>query len=247
MKPEKELETWLETSPEKVRRNVEIVTPETLGSDFLLHISTNSSIKKFTPHIGQRQATSEDRTVPRVTVANTLLGCFIGYSASFHDFSKLASTGKKEEGSYKGGWVIYALPFKAALRPTPKLVYDAKQSGEHWLVSYSPQEIEYKPILIGKVFYRSVTLVARAGKQPDAFADMYVEVNTETPILFSENIKLTKGYWIITGPMDYRVASWKTDKAFSAKEISKSDYLTSKTAAAGMLSYDERPAYLEKW
>lgn len=247
MEPAEELEAWLETVSEKVRRNVEIVTPETLGKNTFLHISTDTAIKKFIPHIGFRQAKMEDRTVPRITVANSLLGCFIGYSASFHDFSKLASTGKKEDGSYKGGFIIYALPFKAALRPTPKMVYDAKMSGEHWLVSYSAESTEYKPTAVGKVFYRSVSMIARSGLQPHAEAEMFVEVSTPEGIQFSKNIMLTKGYWVIDGPMDYRVANWGSDKAFRVREIDKAEYLSNKMASANMLSYGEPPAFLGKW
>lgn len=244
MKPEKELEAWIEMLSEKVKRNIEVVTPETLGQNFLLHITKDTNLKKFIPHIGKRQGNQEDRTVPRVTVAPTLLGCFIGYASSWYDFSNLASTGKKEELGYKGGWGIYAVEFEAAIRPTPKLVYDAKMSGEHWLVTYSPATVEYKPKLIGKVFYRSVRLVAREGKQPDAHVEMYVEIQKEEGIQFSKNIKLTKGYWAITGPMDYRVASWMADKDFKATELTKADYLTAKMESASMLNYEERPAYL---
>jgi hypothetical protein len=246
MEQEKELVKWLESSSELVKRNVTVVTPESLGSDTLLHISTNPGIKKFIPHIGHRQARTEDRTIPRITVANSLLGCFIGYAASFYDFTNHASTGKPEDAAYKGGWTIYAIPFKECLKPTPKLVYDAKMSGEHWLVAYSAATSQYVPIKVGRVFYNAIRLVARSGKQPDAFAEMFVEV-TNDGIQFSNNIMLRKGYWVIDGPMDYRVASWESDKSFTVREITKDDFMINKTRAAALLNYAEKPAFLGKW
>lgn len=244
MKSQKEIEAWTELLSEKVKRNIEIVTPETVGQNFFLHITKDTSLKKFIPHIGKRQGNQEDRTVPRVTVAPTLLGCFIGYAASWYDFSNLASTGKKEELNYKGGWGIYAVEFEAAVKPNNKLVYDASQSGEHWLVTYSAETVEYTPKMIGKAFYRSVRLISRDGKQPHAEVEMYLEINKEDGIRFSKSIKLTKGFWKITGPIDYRVASWAADKAYTASEITKAEYSSAKAESASLLSYQERPAYL---
>ena len=39
-----EMLTYLDTLSEKVKRNVAVVTPETLGINYFLHISSNSNI-----------------------------------------------------------------------------------------------------------------------------------------------------------------------------------------------------------
>src|ERR1700741_3061096 len=101
MSPSEELTQWLETVSEKVRKNVTVVTPEEVKQDYFLHISTDTSIKKFVPVIGRRQAYSEDRSVPRVTVAPTLLGCFIGYAKADYDFQNTPSTAKNDQKGYK--------------------------------------------------------------------------------------------------------------------------------------------------
>jgi hypothetical protein len=117
-----ELEDWLENTSEKVRRNVTIETPESLGVQHLLHISTDTNIRQFVPLIGRRQAPSEDRTVPRVCVCPHLLGCILGYADAVSDFH---ADGAKQNDAFKGGWKIYGLSFDAALKPNSKLVYDA--------------------------------------------------------------------------------------------------------------------------
>lgn len=247
MNPAEELEAWLETATEKVRRNVTVVTPETIHQPYFLHISTDTTIKSFTPIVGRRQSNMEDRTIPRVAVAPTIFGCFIGYAAAHHDFFKLASSGKKEDLNYKGGWLIYALPFEAALKPSRKLLFDTEMSDEHWLVSYSKRSIEYKPVPVGKVFYRSINLLAKSGSHPTAEGVMYFEILKEEGLRFSKNILLTKGYWVVEGPMNYGSAFWDDDAAFTIREIDKPEYMTTKNLSASLLNFTEKPPSYFNW
>jgi hypothetical protein len=243
MEPSEQLEKWLEHAAEKVQRNVEVVTPVDLEQDYLLHMSTNTSIRKFVPLIGRRQAVSEDRTVPRITVAPTILGCFIGYAQAHGDFQHLNADGTKEDEGYKGGWKIYSFPFEAALQPNTKLVYDAKSSGELWLTSYSPETVEYIPHTAGKMFFRSMRLIGRSGAKPYTEMELYIEVAKEGGLRFSKNHYLDKGYWKIEGPYQQHVASWTDDKHFHVTEITREEYLSAKVASADLLSL---PAH-QRW
>lgn len=236
MDPVEQLEKWLESAAEKVQRNATIVTPVDIEQDFLLHISTDTAIRKFIPLIGRRQAPSEDRTVPRITVAPTLLGCFIGYAQADGDFRALAADGSKEEDGYKGGWKIYSFPFEAALKPNNKLVYDSAQSDEMWLTSYSPETTEYIPETAGKMFFRSMRLVGRTGKKPYAEVEIFVEISKATGVRWSKNHYLDKGYWKIEGPYQQHVSSWKDDRDFHIKAITREEYLSAKVASADLLS-----------
>lgn len=229
-----DLEAWLEGSAEKVRRNVVIETPESLGFDYLLHVSTNTNIRKFVPLIGRRQAPSEDRTVPRICVAPSLLGCFIGYAQAHDDFRLLPANGV--EHGYKGGWKIYGFKYEATLRPNAKLVYDANMTDEMWLTAYNAATAEYVPEAMGKVFLRSMRLIGRSGKTPVAEMEMFVEVSHAAGVMFSKNIFLEKGYWVIDGPMQQNVRSWKTDKDFAVRQIERNEYLSAKAAHADLLA-----------
>lgn len=236
MSQAEQLTQWLETVSEKVRKNVTVVTPEEVGQDYFLHMSTDTGIKKFIPHIGRRQAYSEDRSVPRITVAPTLLGCFIGYAKADYDFQNLPHVKKADEKGYRGGWKIYALPFEAALKPTARMVYDSRVSDEHWMVSYSRETNEYIPETAGKMFYRSIRLVSRTGKSPEGEMELYVEITKPGGIRFSKNIRLDVGYHRIVGPVQQNVKSWTDDKGYVSTPIDKAEYFSAKNASADLLS-----------
>lgn len=230
-----DLEAWLEGSAEKVRRNVVIETPETLGTDYLLHISTNTNIREFVPLIGSRQDPREDRTVPRICVAPHLLGCFIGYQKAGDDFH-VGVPATLDDASFKGGWKIYGFKFDAALRPNNKLVPDTSRSEEIWLTAYNRQTAEYVPETLGKAFMRSVSLVARSGKAPSADMELYVEVSHDAGVRFSKNLFLEKGYWVIEGPTDDHVTTWQDDKDFEVRSIERNEYISAKAAHADLLA-----------
>lgn len=233
--PTESLSAWLSTKPERVRSNVEIITPESSGVPLLLHISTNTRIPRFIPVIGRRQAPSEDRTVPRITVAPTLLGCLIGYAASENDFMSKKSTESKEE-PYKGGYKIYGFAYEAALRPNNKLVYDASKSGEEWLVSYSEETVEYKPVSVGKCFFHRLIFQGKAGEYPVGEMELYVEISIGTSIAFSANHMLAPGYWKITGPIAQNVKSFKDDRQYTVEAIDQALYQSVKRSSADLLS-----------
>jgi len=247
MSDREDLERYIEILSPAVRRNVEIITPNDVMGGYLFHISTNTNIRRFVPLIGFRQAKSEDRTVPRVCTAPTLLGCLIGYAAAEKDFREKKPTGLEEDDFYKGGFKIYGFEFKHALRPKKALVYDQAYSDECWLVAYNKETSEFQPINFGKVFYRSITSYGRADKTPYNVVEIYVDVQHNDGIRFSENQFLTKGYWKITGPEQKHVAGWKDDKSFTFEQISKSEYADLKNLSAGLLSYENALPNFTKW
>lgn len=246
MSQTEELAQWLETVSDKVRKNVEVVSPEDVGLDYFLHITTNTANKKYIPQIGRRQAYSEDRTVPRITVAPTVLGCMIGYAKTDYDFQNYAPTGKPDQANYKGGWKIYAIPFQAALKPTTRMVFDATRSDEHWLVSYNRETNEYASVEVGKMFYRSLRLMAREGGTPTTEVEMYLEITREEGIWFSKNHYLKPGYYCVTGPGYRDVKDWSDDEAYAVKPISREVYFSAKNASADLLGLtDGIPPHLQ--
>ena len=246
----KDLEELLTLTDPKVRSNTEIVTPQSLGQDYMIHISMNTALNKMTPQIGMRQGSSEDRTVPRICVSSTLLGAMCGYAAMERDFLELAHGDKLETGdTYKGGMKIYALPFKAALEPTKKLVYDVEHTDEYWLVTYNKETINYAPVAAGKMFYQSMTFVPRNRKLPESEGVLYVEITREEGLHFSRDLQLDKGYWMIEGTTpQFLTMKYKDStilKKFKVTKIDKSEFLSQKRACADMLSFtDPQPAYL---
>lgn len=152
----KQIEAFLEKQKPKVRTNAEIIEAEE-DYPYMLHGSINDSIKVFTPRLAERYTKGfEDRTVNRVHVSETLVGCIMGVDelTSYLQYS----TGDEEAEVFKGGWYVYAIPYKYALKPNVNLVYDSGRSNEVWLVPYSKETKEYKGEIIAKVFLESMSL-----------------------------------------------------------------------------------------
>jgi hypothetical protein len=237
------METWLASQAEQVQRNVEVVTPETAAfgdydGSHMLHISTNTTLRKFVPVIGRRQAREEDRTVPRICVCPTLLGCFIGYVKAVWDVENLVANGSKEEDNegYKGGWFIYAFDHEASLLPNKKMVPDVKRSDERWLTLFSPDHVEYKPQVAGKVFYHRITTQPTNDKLPYSHVEFFVEVRRPGGFAFSKNHYLRQGFYLIDGPAPASTVSWDSDSNFTVKEIDRETYYSYKKVSADMLS-----------
>ncbi len=231
-----ELETFLSLSIDKVNKNVEIISKDQLGQDYMLHISPdNMHNKAYVPWIGYRQAKSEDRTIPRITVAPTLLGCYVGYSNLFNNFF---SYYPDNNDSYKQGLYIHEIEFDTALKPNTKLVYDQKRSDEHWLVTYNQDTKKYKGRLIGKLFLQSINATSVGKKPVVCTAIMYVEVRKKEGIRLSKNIFLNQGYWIINGILDEDNTSWENDRVLTVSEISQSEFNSVKQQSAAMLSIE---------
>lgn len=255
-----EISTLLETSSEKVNRNVEVVYPETIGQNFVLHISKDTKIKKFVPVIGTRQGTNEDRTMPRVCTSDNLYGCMLGYASTHNDVAFLLADGDSRSsngGAYKGGWAIYEIEFEAALKPNKNLVYDAGRTDEIWLVSYNRKTVDFIPKLAGKMFYSEVRYQPRTGDAPLADGTLIIEVIKAEGIRFSDNIFLDRGYWKIEGPMVDNISSFKRlvdaskntsrDGMFKVFSISPTEYSALKNQAAALLGFSDKLPNFLKW
>lgn len=231
--------------PESTRQNMQLVTPKSLGQDLLYHLSYDNALQCFTPFVTKRSAEGEDRSIPRISTAPSLLTCLLGYQTELQDFHNrpnvTSADGRKVE--YQGGWVIYGLSFEYAIRPNDKLVPDAGKTDEHWLVTYDRCTAEYIPTRLGKVFYDQVTYKASSGEFPDVHIEMVIEVNLGVSLNLGRDVKLPSGYWVV------EVRNLHTSKTFDTidirrvREITKSDYEGRKTLAAGHLGMDiELPA-----
>lgn len=74
------IEQWLSLQPANIRKAVEFLSAEQAGP--MYHMSLDGDIKRFTPYVTRRAAYKENISVPRVSVAPSIMGCFIGYVSS---------------------------------------------------------------------------------------------------------------------------------------------------------------------
>lgn len=235
------IKDYLLRQPEAMRVNMTLVTPESLGQKFLLHLSYDNALSSFQPYITKRTAEGEDRTVPRISTAPSLFTCLMGYQTELNDYHQrpkvTSADGRKV--TFTGGWIIYGLPFDYAIRPNNKLVPDADRTDEHWLVAYDKMTTEYTPVRVGKVFYDRVTYKGQDQEFPDIYIEMVIEVHPGMSLNLGMNTNLPAGYWVVETKNLHDSRSYKSIDVRRVREITKTDYEQRKTLTAGLLSLDQ--------
>lgn len=236
----KAITDYLLRQPEAMRLNMALVTPDSLGQDLLLHLSYDNALTNFQPYITKRTAEGEDRTIPRISTAPSLLTCLLGYQTELNDFHEVpkVTAADGREVKYKGGWVIYGIPFEYAIRPNSKLVPDADRTDEHWLVAYDKMTSEYTPVRVGKVFYDRVTYKGQDREYPDVYVEMVVEVHPGMSLNLNTGTILSEGYWVVDLKNLHDSKTYRSIDIRRVREITKADYESRKTHTAGLLSLD---------
>lgn len=173
------IQAFIACAPDTVKKNIEVVRDKDALTPFMLHLTLDKN-PSYVPRIGFRQADSEDRTTPRVTVADTIVGCYVGYSSFLSQFMAHDAFMGGKQTKFNNGLYIRKIPFKYALRPNSKLVYDQRRSNEHWLVNYSPETAEYESELIGKIFLSGMTVSAVEGSTPDISTIFFLSLEEKT-------------------------------------------------------------------
>ena len=134
-----DIEEYVANQKPKVRKNIEIVKANP-DYPYMLHGSVNGNIKEFVPRLAERPGPKEDKTVPRVHVSDSVIGCVEGMNELvWYLMYGYNAYGSNEKVDFKNGWYIYKLPFEYCLKPNEELVYDAGWSNEHWLVPYNKE------------------------------------------------------------------------------------------------------------
>lgn len=242
---------FLSRLPEKVRAELKPVDREKLGVELLLHISKDTAIQEFSPVISRRTLELEDRSVPRISTAPSLAGCLIGYQSYLSDFLNRPTVtnvkgGVKVSSRFKGGWIIYGLPYDVAFKPSPKLLPDVLDTDEHWLVTLDENSVTYAPTRLGKVFFNEVRYRAAAGG-PKVEVEMMVEVLTDTPVIFDHRNVLRRGYWKVFAVGLETGERWNKLPKVEVSAITLAEYYSAKRLTASLLSYDELAPKSSSW
>lgn len=241
----KDLDVYMETRSSFVQENVEIVSVADMEYPYMLHISTDKNIKEFIPFIGDRQGKKEDRTTPKVCVSSELFSAMLGYAAVLDENIYTRYT-LENNPHFKGGYVVYAIPYIHALRPNKKLVWDADMSNEHWLVAYNDASRVYKPKdIVCKFFVTSITIQRIGDFKSSIEVEIYMEAIEPFPVTPHEF--LDKGYWYYKGPDISTIRNYKSTKSLKFVSISKSEYLDKKKLAAALLSAPTPTSLVNKW
>lgn len=240
----KQVLDFVKLQTDKVQKNVVLVGHFETRQPFLLHVTPEKN-PKYVPRIGYRQNDTEDRTVPRITVADTLFGCIIGYAGLFYNFLYGEVSIGSQMKAFSNGLYLRKLPFRYALKPTDKLCGDSSDSNEHWLVTYSEANREYTSERIGKFFINHVTIRPLSDRYKETTFQIHLQL-TET-IWLTDSIKLAAGYYDIGLVFDDKT-SYKQKQGFDVKEISKKEFDEKKSIVAANLSVtNEKPSVIKGW
>lgn len=221
---------FLEFWPSTIGNNVEILTPSN-SSGVTFHISTNNNLKSFEPRVSRRTMNKEDRSVPRVSTAATLNGCLSGYSAALYDWEAM------DADKWQGGWKIYAIPYEVALKPNKKILGDAEQTEEIWLVPYNKSHVRYQATPIGEVFFTKVGREATAdSKLPrKVVVQAYVRIAEGNMLPLNKSTVLRAGYYQLTYNNWFEAMDLRNPQDIMVKPITSGDYNSYKKLGAGNL------------
>lgn len=185
----KEIQKVLDLQP-KVTNNIKILTPEDIGLNYIVRLDTTlMSRKSFYPKIADSQASSENRTLPRIVGSPYILGCLISIPyINPHAYNVI-----------NVGYYIHSIEFEYCLKPNKNLVFDAEETNELWLVTYNKDTIEYKAKKTGELLVNNFTIIPNNKKKyQDCFMTIYINVEKEDGLFFNKKIKLEKGYHSVT-------------------------------------------------
>jgi hypothetical protein len=242
-----DIEKWFSLQSKKVQNNATIVSHELAQQTTMLHIDKITP-KKFVPQMPRSAGKTEDNTTARVTVAPTVMGCYIGYARGEQDFEWGTHADSIKQAKFMGGYAICELAFQHCLAPSEKLVYDALRTGEHWLVPYNRRSLEYVPIKVGKLFLSEYAQVAKSGHYPLTKLTLYLEHDKPQGLLFSPNIRLEPGTYVISVMWDESNVkrSCYAEKDFVIKKIERTEYDQAKQFSANMLSLESQTSPVKK-
>lgn len=210
------IRTFLEKQNAKVRSNAVVVERTEVLNSELLHITLDKK-PVYTPRIGQKQADSEDRTVPRITTSDTLIGCIIGHSM----VDRLALEDPPwRNDDYLNGFSIRAFDWEVALKPNGRLVYDQIATNEHWLVGYDQDHQVYPTRLVGQFYVKQTLVVTRPERSNDNY--LTLRVRAKSSIQLTEKERLEPGYYEVEFLLNNKTTFRK--KVERIKPISQSEY-----------------------
>lgn len=244
----KEMHDFVALQSKEVQQNIEIVTAADMNAPYALHIDKNTP-GVFVPRMPKSAAPSENDSCARVTVACTALGCFIGYFRGENDTMRGSVKIEGEHDHFRGGYYISKMDFNHALKPNAKMVMDAESSEELWLVPYNKDHIEYKPVVVGKIFVSALTYLPASGNHPSVSYVFYLENNDPNGMWLDRKNKVDVGYYRIDvdWPTVYHRSIYN-DKIKITK-VEKEEFEKQKNLRAAMLEFSEvknTPSYL-KW
>jgi hypothetical protein len=247
-----DMKAWMKLQPVDIQKELTIVSSEESDKPFMLHIDRNE-IDAFIPRVGQSFEDDENKTIPRVTVAPTLVGCILGYARCINDFMLGHNISKKEspDDMYRQGYKIHHIDYLHCLQPTFKMVWDGEETKEHWLVNYQPKAKEYIPKVVGEFYFTQMTFEALKGAKSKRCADTtvrgYLKHDDPAGIQVYEGVVIPAGTYSFVFELGhlYNPDGKAVSRPQSIESCDAGEYAKNKKLYAALLSAGQ-PSFL-KW
>lgn len=205
-----EIERWLEMQNPSIQKSVAVVEV----TQPLLHLSSNSNIRKFTPRIPKSLYDGEDQTVPRVCVSANLVDTLIGAAWNFEGFQTQVDYSAVD-------YVVYGLDVDTALRPTKKLTQEGIATGEFWVVPHRLSMYEITPTRIANL---SISNILRNGE--NIYLDFVIDVREE--MLLTSGQGLEPGYYHLGRIKLSDIINKNRDMSFDLNTTTRDGFLNGK-------------------
>lgn len=200
--------------------------------DVLYHISKNPNIKEFYPMVTNRTVENEDRRIPRICVSNSIAGCVSGYANVFEDLT--------EDEDWRGGYYIYALPFKVAAIPDASLLASVAETDEIWIVGQDEAHRSINAQVIGKIIPVRYSIENRGSDEKEVRLELAVQIYDRAAIPLDREATVGWGFHTFTL---FKKASKEFYElhALNYRVIDEEYWRQIKSRCAGLLSMDIRP------
>lgn len=205
-----EIERWLEMQNPSIQKSVAVVEV----TRPLLHLSSNPTIRKFTPRIPKSLYDGEDQTVPRICVSTNLIETLIGAAWNFVDFQSQVNYDSLD-------FVVYGLTTDSAVRPTKKLTQEGIATGELWIVPHRMSVYEMLPTRIANL---SISNVLRKGEE--IYLDFVIELREEMLLTASRNLQ--PGYYHLGRVKLSDIVNKNRDMSFDLNTTTRDGFLNGK-------------------
>ena len=209
--------------------------------------------RTLTPRMPVSALSDENTSVPRVCVGPSLLACLFGYNPGriLMDFQD--GQNDEKEWEYRGGYRITCFDYEFCVKPGTQLVRDAKNTDEHWLVSYNAETAQYKPRHVGLFFVEKVNLVVDSTdkfRRPTPEFVFLVQIDDPRGMMIDRDRSVGKGYWRIELKQDptkkapYLYEFLDGDYILAVAEVSSAEFDSKKKINCALLSNSAKPVFL---
>lgn len=188
----KDFDKAVELLGEHVTSNIEVIEPKDLKVPLLFRLD-DFVPKVLIPRLPKSHAPSENTTVARVVTATTVFGCMSGHAGMLWLLLD-RRVGEPGNNHYK----LTCYEFDYALLPNKKLVYDAEDTREAWLIAYDKETTSYKPFHYGEIFFHKVSVIVQGNATLNkSIAEILVHISDQRGVEWCDGIFLEKGHYYI--------------------------------------------------